>query len=456
MVATRPAKSDFQTVLILLACAINWLCSYYENQRNRRCPNLCCCCTSCTANSINRSRNLSNLNNNLRNNVPRPQSSEPRELCDKENKSEMVCITIHPRPTRPTRPDFNEPPAAAPLVLPALAALAVQPASLIPKSLVHSLFSYHNDRTEYYTKVWREFSIRHHFFGILPVGQITVEYLGCLLCCDKLYLEYHKTVIPEAKLCYSYTGQIITRHLRDHASISELPAEMGAILLRGQELCQYCGLSIGHHYRNRESIPDLQFENEGVPDWFFNTRRYYCEYKCPLYSCRTCQKPFVKAEEYQDSCSSCIVAVRSRPVYSAMRWHRFLNAYTDELELLAKSKKLIVHKTSYKCVRAAKGGGFKTISLKSVDMPATEANIRKYLATVQFKCQGFCGLVWNVPPFQTSISEPPDRPDRPDRPAYCGFCVNNSGPIILRQNPPESLQILQVLQEPNLDVKNSS
>jgi hypothetical protein len=237
------------------------------------------------------------------------------------------------------------------------------------------LFHVENDRTRFYSQLWQELSVTSLFFQIIPLGQQVVAYLDCLLCDDTRFQKYQQSVLPKMKLC---SADVIGF------------------------ACGYCGLALGHHLENREVIPPLVHEDFSS---YIITAKYYCKYRCPLHKCKTCHQLFVKAEEFQDSCATCIVKVRSRPRYEIVRWHRFLNAYVDEIE----ANSLIVCKTVAERRQNAKGRGVYTVQTKVLDVQATEMKIGTFLTTIEFKCERQCGQRWCVP-----FIVP--------KPTHCGFC----------------------------------
>jgi hypothetical protein len=90
-----------------------------------------------------------------------------------------------------------------------------------------------------------------------------------------------------------------------------------------------------------------------------------------------------------------------------VRWHRFLNAYVDEIEVNA--QRLIAHKFETTTRQNAKGRGFHTFHTQVLDLNQTNLNIAAFLETIEFVCTGPCGLKWNVPCVVP-------------RPTRCGFC----------------------------------
>ncbi len=308
--------------LIVIGCVIGCLVGYYRDRRNRRCPIYCCCAT-----------------------IPVPAVV-----------TELVQVHVE----APTN------------VVPAPA--------LIPPTSPTKLFAVENDRTRFYSQLWKELSSATLFFQIIPLGQQVVAYLDCLLCDDTRFQKYQQTVLPKMKLC---SADVIA------------------------ERCAYCGLALGHHLENRETIPPLRVDEDMSS--YIITARYYCKYRCPLHKCKTCHQLFVKAEEFQDSCATCVVKVRSRPRYEIVRWHRFLNAYVDEIEAKASLYGLIVCKTVAERRQNAKGRGVHTVHTKVLDVPGTERKIGTFLGTIEFKCEGKCGQTWCVP-----FIAP--------KPTNCGFC----------------------------------
>jgi hypothetical protein len=181
-----------------------------------------------------------------------------------------------------------------------------------------------------------------------PLLHTVIEYVGCVVCHDQHCIKYRMSRLS-GRYDLMFAEQCFVG-LSDGWHSTELDKLNGpqqawrecrwyhaSRVKRGspRRTCRYCGLSLRHHFCNRElqirSWPPMLDEL----GWIWKPEVEYCGMRCPIHSCIDCHEPFVKVER-SHLCSTCLARHRRinqenprRPNFVALH---SINAYKDEIQ----------------------------------------------------------------------------------------------------------------------------
>lgn len=314
-------------------------------------------------------------------------------------------IGVHDERKHPP-PDFHD-------MIPSISAIEMQTMQMIARPLPSTILVKEKEEAKIIQgtiqatwgaiddqRLWIRAQLLNECLFLDSLAYLIVEYVGCLSCEDPSAIKYRRDVLRIAPVVAG--------------------PGCGHNRPKSRTACRYCGLTFGHHYRNREPQYQGLYDSTGS---VFDPTSYYCSMRCPLHTCIQCKQPFVKVTQAH-LCVSCVVAGRRWPARTPKpRWMapETENHYADELSQYVQwvYTTRLVNRTS----SGKHGTRHYTTTERCIDREKTILAIRAFLDKTEYTCV-LCTnrfrLAYVLPATMLTLA-PNDHSLSPG--SICGFCI---------------------------------